>query len=797
MSKSCNRAFNGIAVFFLAAVLIGCLSKEESTAGAGEKAGGDKRDASDDENLSSASEDHNVAYAGGVQALPESRSITALVPIDDCDVSSFIDRESMLVEIRELLDLFEEDLLSNVLSKGYFCRSLAQSKQNQGYSGMSFGPMTVTASTFTGGASKFSTTNSQVPDIDEADFVKNDDNYIYLVSDGKLQIIDAWPPEQSQTVGSISIKGTPKKLYVNGDRAVVYSAFESDDAPTGPLILVYLRYLRAMQRGDPFDFRFILGRDGESIDQECTYGYSCEFRGDGNDLLIQTYDISDRTKPALIRETSFGGSSLNSRRIGDVVHTIVGFSQLGFANLEFLFSEFTKDVEALCCGDGEESICTDQDILDRFDRLRADSEQAVSFATILDFLSGVKDVKYSGDKVIDEDGLSGTCHNIYLSSSGDGTDVLALVSFDMSRSETLGLTAIVGKTGAVYASKDALYVASRHYSSRMSQWYFDESDTNREATTIHKFALAPGSVQTTYVGSGVVKGRVLNQFSMDERDGYLRIATTTGQVPDPDVHSTLSVLHQRDGELEVVGIVDEIAPDEDIRSVRFNGDLGFVVTFKKTDPLFVIDLSDPTDPEIQGELKVPGFATYIHLMDDKHLLTLGYDAEETKTGTFAWFQGLQLRVLDVSELDRPRVLSEVTIGTRGSTSDAATNHLAFNYFPQRDLLALPMTICEGGSGGNNYGDVMAFSGLLVYRVTADNGFELLGGVPHEQPDSSSLAKEACQNWWTDSNAKVKRSIFMSSDSEDFVYSIATDLINVSKLKDLENPLASVALIESE
>jgi hypothetical protein len=149
------------------------------------------------------------------------------------------------------------------------------------------------------------------------------------------------------------------------------------------------------------------------------------------------------------------------------------------------------------------------------------------------------------------------------------------------------------------------------------------------------------------------------------------------------------------------------------------------------------------------------------------------------------------------ELDNPRVLSEATIGTRGSTSDAATDHLAFNYFRRRDLLALPMTICEGGSGGNSYSDLITFSGLLVYRVTLDDGFVLLGGVPHEEPGTSSSSRAACDNWCTESDSKVKRSIFMSSDSEDFVYSIAMDLINVSNLKDLENPLASVALVESE
>jgi hypothetical protein len=281
---------------------------------------------------------------------------------------------------------------------------------------------------------------------------------------------------------------------------------------------------------------------------------------------------------------------------------------------------------------------------------------------------------------------------------------------------------------------------------------------------------------------------------MDELDGNLRIATTMGHVPDPNVHSTLSVLAEEAGELKVVGIVDNIAPTEDIRSVRFNGEVGFIVTFKKTDPLFVIDLSDPENPVIKGKLKIPGYATYMHLMDKTHLLTIGYDADEQ--GSFAWFQGIQLRILDVSDLEEPSVVHEETIGTRGSTSEAATNHLAFNYFPERDLLALPMTICEGSSGGGSYGDMMTFSGLLVYRLTLEEGFTQLGGVPHKAPETEETYYNACSNWWTDSNSIVQRSIFMSSDTEDFVYSIAYDLINVSDLEDLENPLVGIELVSA-
>jgi uncharacterized secreted protein with C-terminal beta-propeller domain len=242
---------------------------------------------------------------------------------------------------------------------------------------------------------------------------------------------------------------------------------------------------------------------------------------------------------------------------------------------------------------------------------------------------------------------------------------------------------------------------------------------------VHKFALHPGGAAPDYAASGVVKGRILNQFAMDEHNGVFRIATTNGRVPNPNVYSTISTLKEQGSQLIELGRIDHLAPTEDIRSARFRGDVGFVVTFKKTDPLFVLNLADPSAPTVEGELKIPGFSTYMHLMDEDHLLTMGYDADDQ--GAFAWFQGIQLQIIDVADLTNPWLQHKEVIGTRGSTSEAATNHLAFTYFKARDLLAVPMTVCEEGGGGQ-YGDLMTFSGLLVYRVTVDGGFELLGGV---------------------------------------------------------------------
>jgi hypothetical protein len=175
----------------------------------------------------------------------------------------------------------------------------------------------------------------------------------------------------------------------------------------------------------------------------------------------------------------------------------------------------------------------------------------------------------------------------------------------------------------------------------------------------------------------------------------------------------------------------------------------------------------------------------MHMMDDDHLLTIGFDAQEE--GSFAWFQGVMLQVFDVSDMTTPTLTHREVIGTRGTSSEATGNHLAFNYFGPRDILAIPMAICEGGHDGS-YGDVMSFNGLLVYEVMVDSGFSEVGRVSHMEADGSPEAG-SCSNWWTNPNSHVKRSIIM----EDYVYSIAADEMIIANLADLSTALVSIEL----
>ncbi|MBM4396706.1 MAG: beta-propeller domain-containing protein [Deltaproteobacteria bacterium] len=378
------------------------------------------------------------------------------------------------------------------------------------------------------------------------------------------------------------------------------------------------------------------------------------------------------------------------------------------------------------------------------------------------------------------------CEAYLLDSASDGGSLLSLLSFDMLQGSALEATTIRSRPGAVFASDQALYLAMRHRKYGAGSWYEGLPDES-EATTFHKFRLSESAPTTSYVASGVVKGRILNQFSMGEHDGRLQVATTTGHLPGP-AYNTVAVLEAKGDALEVVGMLDHLAPDEDIRAVRFGGDLAFVVTFKKTDPLFVIDMSDPHAPAVKGEMKIPGFSTYLHFMDPTHLLSIGFDADDQ--GSFAWIQGVMLQVFDVTDITNPTLMHKEVIGTRGSASEAAMDHLAFNWFPPKEWLAIPMVVCEGASGGGGMGDEMTFNGLMVYKVTLDAGFEYLGGIPHATTQEFGQWG-GCGQWWSGSSSTVKRSIFM----DDYAVSVALDRIEFALVADLGHPVATVELMD--
>jgi Beta propeller domain len=611
------------------------------------------------------------------------------------------------------------------------------------------------------GASSYSGTNNQVAGVDEADFVKNDAKYIYVAQGSSFRIVEAWPPTTASTVAKVTIEGEARRLFVTETHALIYSSLPVQPSSGGALA--------------PGATSRPVGSSGGG-GRECTYGYDCEFTGDGKPTKLTILDIRDRRAPVLVREITTDGSYVNARRIGAAVFTVLTALTNPFPNL----GTWPTDLPA--CGAPYREL----QIQAAFDRLREKNRELIAQAQLGSIIPTLRQTVHRAGAApaISENALA-ECRGFYAETVGDGDAFTTVLALNMNQGEALETATVYSRPGAVYAYDGALYLAVPHQQQAGRAWYVERPDL-KQVSSVHKFSLGGGaSPVVAYLGSGLVKGRVLNQFAMDEYQGFLRVATTTSRTPDPKVHSTMSVLGEGEAALETQGELDDLAPGEDIRSVRFDGDRGYVVTFKKTDPLFVFDLTDPRAPRVEAELKIPGFSTYMHRMDRNHLLTIGYDAADQ--GNFAYFTGVLLQIFDVTDPRQPFLKHKQVIGTRGSSSEALTNHLAFNYFAPRDLLLLPMTVCETPPGSTSLFNARpSFSGLIAYNVTTGNGFREDGRVNHPAGPTVN-----CGNWWTNASSQVRRSIVM----DDFVFSLSGSQIKINHLGALATDVTTVSLTD--
>jgi uncharacterized secreted protein with C-terminal beta-propeller domain len=567
-----------------------------------------------------------------------------------------------------------------------------------------------------GSAQLTSKTNVQVAGVDEPDIVKTDGRYVYMVAGGALRIVEALT---AKPVSTTRIQGHPSDMVVEGDRVVVFAS------------------------------------SGEGHER-CTYGYDCEIAGDGTSTTILTYDVRDHSNPRKIRSIGLTGSLMTARRIGSTVHAVVADGDSATDGV----TTWPEDIEM--CGTREEVVQK------KFFALRAHNERILRAATSL-------------PTITDRGTTKELCMGLLESRFDKSHTFTTVVSFDMNDATSPATTSTIrSRPGTVYASSDALYVATHRRKNRSLVWYANESSAD-EVTEIHKFRLGAKPTDTRYLGTGTTQGHVLNTFAMDERGGDLRIATSVGRVPNPNAESQVVVLRQgADGNLARVGELLHLAKGEDLRAIRYDDDRAYLVTFKKTDPLFVIDLADATRPKVLGELKIPGFSTYIHRIDRTHLLSVGFDANDH--GDFAYFDGVLLQLFDVTKPTEPKLLHRQKLGSRGSASSATSDHHAFNYLPEKGLLALPLTECAGGGDGVA-GSAVTFAGLAIFRVSNEKGFERLGGVEHDP------SRAHCGQWWSRSTSDVKRSVFV----DDLVYSMATDRLKVQRMGAFGKDVADLRL----
>jgi len=631
------------------------------------------------------------------------------------------------------------------------------------------------------GASDYSQTNVQVKGVDEPDFVKNDGKYIYVVkneynsgnyrynpfgssSEGKVKIIDAYPAQDMSQAGEISIEGSVSDIFIYKDKLVVFGS-------------IYV----------PFYYPRPLSADVRCLGCSMPPYYSQNF------AFMRVYDITDKSSPRLVKRIEVKGDYKDARMIEGKVYSI--FSD--YATYSYPVPIYRVD--------GSDRQVAPADIK-YFDY--PDSGYNYNIFTGIDLNDLSKD---ESRKVV----LMGQSQNLFVSQDNMYVTFTTYEYYDpawkiyndvfapyfdtatKNRMAEIDAMNISNWRKEKLKSEEALYFIqnkifnpldltvdsalreelTKKLQDRQSQ--SNEQYRSVENTEVHKFAL---DGYFSYKGDAAVPGHVLNQFSMDEYDGYFRIATTSGQTWSSENPSSNNI-YVIDEDMLVVGKLEGLAKGESIYSARFMGNRGYLVTFKKIDPLFVVDLSVPTDPRVLGQLKIPGYSDYLHPYDETHLIGLGKDAEqaEGENRDFAWYQGVKLSMFDVSDVAHPKEIAKYEIGDRGTDSYALQDHKAFLFSKEKNLLAIPVLLAKivplkylKGVEANAYGDYV-FQGEYVFDVSLDKGFVLKGTVSHAE--SGDLEKSGY--YWYNS-ASVKRALYM----DDTLYTVSDMYVKANDLSTL-------------
>ena len=612
----------------------------------------------------------------------------------------------------------------------------------------------------------FSGTNNQEQGVDEADFVKTDGYYIYFLNGNTLVILGVPEFGELEPLSNTSIEGTPQAMMLDGDRLVVISTVSSwNIPPTNPLY--------------------------EAMDWDEEYS---SWRTSSL-TKFSVFDISDRSNPDLERELFLEGSYITAREVNGTIRTV----SHAWLNLPQMKSWL----------DLPEGYWD----LDYEDPLRLEIREKVAYQTMLENQQSLDKIsigdiiprvyeRISGAVIIH--GLSDSeCNDFVAPEDGLNRGFNSIFTFDLGADRfDFDADHIVGNYPMVYASQDQLILSENAW----DWWWFWGDDGSRESTNLHTFDIS-NPAETIYTGSGRVDGTILNQFSLSEYQGIIRVATTEGQWarwwmedPEPMSSSVVTLTHQVNtstGEqsLEEVGKVDGIAPEERIWSARFDGDRAYLVTFRQIDPLWVIDLSNPAQPIILGELEIPGVSTYIHPLSKDALLTIGMGPAGEDGFGLDW-SSTRLSIFDISDPTAPTVSSILSVSpvSNGddnswtwSYSEASYEHKAFQYWAPKDMLAIPLSTYRYNtwydSAGNYHWNYDYVSKLMLVNIPLDG----TNMTVHGEVNHSNFFNDDDNNyWWNDYN--IRRSIFMG----DYVYAISSGGVTATNLTSMEQS-ASVQL----
>ena len=546
----------------------------------------------------------------------------------------------------------------------------------------------------------YSTTNIQVENVDEADIVKTDGDYIYSISEDKVVITDVKDPKQPKVVSTIKSENEdiPEDIILYKDKLVV-----------------------------------ILTKEGESEG----YYYSRTMN-----TVVKIYNITSKDNPILTKSYEMYEPYYTSRCIDNVLYVISS------GNLR------------------EE----DDEIVIAYNEDNMEKEMSV------DKIKYLKDVKTTKQTLISTVDLN------------NETADIKLESYLMNISNA-------------YVSENAIYLLNQKYKYNYDEqipisvlfglkgifgipdYYENLDSTNGYYTEIYKFDIDKDGI-VKYNAKTKVKGKTINQYSLDEKDNHLRIA-----LYDND-GSRVAIFGE---DLKQIGISDDVAKGEKMYSSRFIGDKVYFVTYKTIDPLFVMDLSNETKPKVLGKLKIPGYSTYLHPYDENHIIGIGMETKEIINrnsngkviSTTAKVVGMKMALFDVSNVNAPIQISSVVIGDSRTTSAILTNPKALLFSKEKSLIAIPVNNYSQEfevTSSNNYETMINnytkyskpynAEGYFVYNINVQDGFKLKGVITHEKTKATYYY----------SNSKLLRGLYIDNN----LYTVSETMIKVNELESLKS-----------
>lgn len=584
-----------------------------------------------------------------------------------------------------------------------------------------------------------STTNVQVEGVDEADLVETDGEFLYIVSGQDLVIVRAAEGEVLSVASRVHLDDTPVGMYLDGDRLAIVSSRDDFGFRTQ-------MWIRPIQSIDFSNSLVATGIELSLNDPQLPVRT-------GPTTTVTVLDLTDRAQPTLVQKTEMDGRLVSSRMVDGELRLVLSKEiELPPPITKTIESEaqseiYPPNVQSPDSESGSELLMIDRLWPGYFgtNSVYETKEEYVDriFDEILaSFDARIRSLDADGEVIADSPLLEAT--SIYRPKSFGAQQTTTIATFDMHGNQPgpVDTASVMTSAGAqVYATADSVYIFAEKRAEMNEMGFIDRIAPM--TTSVWKLAIDGDTHSVALAAQGEFEGTLLNEFAVDERNGYLRVVTESPRWSGQG--QGVTVLEEAGGHLLVVGSVTGIAANETQYSVRIIDDRVFFVTFVENipigDPLFVVDVSDPTNPTIMGELHIPGFSDYLEPIDETHLLAIGRNADGSGN-----MGELQVSIFDISDSTNPQLTQRYSFGGGSTTLSPATgnsfirgdgDHHAVSYYADEHILALPIYT---GASADGWGWIgadetplfeMGQGGLQVFTVDVDSGFTPTGLIEHD------------------------------------------------------------------